>query len=154
MNVNVHIEYLPTYKKKEWGSLTYARSGDACVDLRAAIRNSILLQKGSVHLIPTGIKVAIPEGYEIQIRPRSGFASRRGTVIINSPGTIDSGYRGEIIVALSSILYNGVEIHPGDRIAQAKLAVVPRMNFVECLDISKNLQTERGEGGFGSTDVE
>ena len=153
MDVNVHIEYLPNYRKKEWGTLTYVKSGDACVDLKAAIKNSIVLQKGSVHLIPTGIKVAIPEGYEIQLRSRSGFASRKGVIIINSPGTIDSGYRGEILVALSSMLYHAVEIHPGDRIAQAKLAVVPKMNLIECLDITVNFQTERGEGGFGSTGV-
>jgi len=154
MDVDVHVEYLSNYNKEGWGTLTYAKPGDACIDLRASIKNSIILQKGSVHLIPSGIKVAIPEGYEIQIRPRSGFTSKKGIVVINSPGTIDSGYRGEILVALSSILYNAIEISPGDRIAQAKLAIVPKMNFVECLDVTKTFQTERGVGGFGSTDIE
>jgi len=148
---DVYVEYLTNYKKKEWGPLTYAKPGDACFDLRAAIKNSQVLMKDQVAVISTGVKFAIPEGYEIQIRPRSGFASKNSVIIVNSPGTIDSGYRGEVKVALLSCSRSGVVIQPGARIAQAKLAEVLQLNFIETNDVATSFESERGEGGFGST---
>ena len=152
-SIAVHVEYLKHYLQNEWGPLTYATEGDACFDLHAAIRNSVVLIRGAITIIPTGIKLALPKGYEIQIRPRSGFTVKQGVIVANSPGTIDSGYRGEVKIALLSLVSNEVIIRPGDRVAQAKVSVVPTVHFVNSTNVARDFESERGEGGFGHTGI-
>ncbi len=127
-----------------------ATSGSSGVDLTAAIEMDIILLPGTTELIPTGLKISIPPGYEWQIRPRSGNALKHGITVLNSPGTIDSDYRGEVKVILSNLGENPFGIHRGDRIAQAVLAPVVHPRF----RIVKNVpETLRGEGGFGHSGV-
>lgn len=126
----------------------YAKPGDAGMDVRSAV--NIIIDPLSTVLIPTGLKVAIPEGYEIQVRPRSGLSLKTPLRIPNAPGTIDAGFRDEICV----IMYNSspdtsYEIHFGDRIAQLVLQKVPTIDFVPVEDVSI-YGADRG-GGFGST---
>lgn len=131
---------LPEYKTK----------GAAGVDLKANIEEEIVLKPLERKLIPTGLYVEIPEGYEGQVRPRSGLAIKHGITVLNAPGTIDSDYRGEICVILINLGNEDFVINPGDRIAQFIL------NKYECIDfelIDKLSDTERGEGGFGHTGV-
>ena len=123
--------------------------GSAGADLRAFIKaQKIVLKSMERKLIPTGLKVEIPVGYELQIRPRSGMAIKNGITVINSPGTIDSDYRGEIGVLLVNLSDQLFEINNGDRIAQMVLAKYEPLNFIEVSEISIS---ERGEKGFGST---
>ena len=128
----------------------YAKAGDAGVDLYAANYSPIKLLSTERVLVPTGLVMAIPEGYEGQVRTRSGMALKRGLVVANSPGTIDSGYRGEISVILHNISFESQDVHRGDRIAQLVIAPVVTANFVEDADLG---DTDRGAGGFGSTGV-
>jgi dUTP pyrophosphatase len=129
---------------------SYATSGSAGLDLFAAIPSEIpcTLNPGERMLITTGIRIAVPEGYEAQVRPRSGLALRHGIGMVNSPGTIDADYRGVIQVLLVNLGEAAVTFRRGDRIAQLVVAPVARaeLHVVDRLD-----QTERGEGGFGST---
>ena len=125
----------------------YARPGDAGVDLVAA--EDVFLLPQQTAIVPTGIKVALPEGYELQIRPRSGLSLNTGLRLANSPGTIDSGYRDEIGVIVTNTGEKAYLIQKGDRIAQAVLQKVPKIQWVEVEDVSK-IGTNRG-GGFGST---
>lgn len=120
------------------------------MDVYAAVTADTELTPGEITLIPTGFAVAIPEGYEIQVRPRSGLAVKHGVTIINSPGTIDSDYRGEVKVGLVNLGKKPFVICRGDRIAQLVLApvVVAKWHETDQLDI-----TERGTGGFGHTGV-
>lgn len=133
----------------------YAKEGDAGMDIRAYIRNEDpnyeLISRYGRKIIPTGIKVAIPEGYEIQVRPRSGMTIKMGITVLNTPGTIDSGYRGEIGVILYNTNEYPVKIYHGDRIAQLVLSEVPKIEWAEVEELS---ETSRGEGGFGSTGTE
>ena len=124
----------------------YAKPGDAGIDLRSAI--DIWMRPGQIFNVPTGVKVAIPEGYVGDVRPRSGLASKHGITVINSPGTIDSGYRGVIGVPLVNLGKKPFAISKGDRIAQLVIApiAVCDIEIVDELD-----ETERGEGGFGSS---
>ncbi|MFY8127627.1 MAG: dUTP diphosphatase [Chitinophagaceae bacterium] len=129
---------------------SYATVDSSGVDLMANIDTDIVLKPLERKLIPTGIFVEIPSGYEAQIRPRSGLAIKQGITCLNSPGTIDADYRGEInviIINLSDIL---VTITNGMRIAQMVFAPVTKVNFIENVTLSN---TQRGEGGFGSTGV-
>lgn len=126
----------------------YATEGAAGMDLVAAVSEPLTLMPGERALVPTGIQVAIPEGYEGQVRPRSGLALRRGLGMVNSPGTIDSDYRGEIGIVLINWSAEPQEIHRGDRIAQLVLAPVARATVVEVTALDC---TARGSGGFGST---
>ncbi|OGU54647.1 MAG: deoxyuridine 5'-triphosphate nucleotidohydrolase [Ignavibacteria bacterium RBG_13_36_8] len=129
----------------------YATEGSSGLDLRAAIDKSITIAAGTVALIPTNLKVEIPVGYEIQVRPRSGLAAKNNIGVLNSPGTIDSDYRGEIKVILFNFGGNDFIIKRGDRIAQMIVSKVYRANLVK----SENLNSsERGEGGFGHTGKE
>jgi len=125
----------------------YQHSGDSCIDLVNA-GEDISLKPLSRELVPTGIKVAIPEGYEIQVRPRSGLAIKKGITVLNTPGTIDSGYRGEVCVILYNSSNETVEIKSGERLAQAALCKVEKIEWEEVEDLDK---TKRNEGGFGST---
>lgn len=128
---------------------SYAQPGDAGADLRSA--EALVLQPGERALVATGIRFALPEGYAAFVVPRSGLAVKHGISIVNSPGTIDAGYRGEIKVPLINLdPREAFEIAPGDRIAQLIVMPVSRARFapVEALD-----ESERGEDGFGSTGV-
>ena len=126
----------------------YQTSQSAGMDLRANIDTPVLLKPLDRKLIPTGLHIALPEGYEAQIRPRSGLAIKKGITVINTPGTIDPDYRGDIGVVLVNISNEDFVVQPGDRIAQTVINKFEQAEFevVEELD-----ETERGEGGFGHT---
>ena len=126
----------------------YAHEGDAGLDLRST--QSIIVWPGKRELIKTGIAVAIPEGYAGFVQPRSGLAINKGLTVINSPGLIDSQYRGEVKVALINLGDERVTIHEGDRIAQLVIQPVAKADLVRVAELS---ETARGEGGFGSSGV-
>ncbi|HEX4439050.1 MAG TPA: dUTP diphosphatase [Thermoanaerobaculia bacterium] len=126
----------------------YATEGAAGCDLRAAVAESLTLLPGGRTLVPTGIAVAIPDGFEGQVRMRSGLAVKHGLALLNGPGTIDSDYRGEIRVVLANLGSEPATISRGDRIAQLVIAPVARATF-ERVDTLPD--TRRGGGGFGST---
>lgn len=120
------------------------------MDIRAAVSEQIVMQPGDRHLIPTGLAVAIPTGYEIQVRPRSGLAVKHGVTVLNSPGTIDADYRGEIKIALINHGQDPFVVHRGDRIAQLVVAQVVK---AQCRNADRLDSTTRGSGGFGHTGV-
>lgn len=124
----------------------YATSGAAGMDVLAA--EDVVLAPGARHAIATGLAIAIPEGFEIQVRPRSGLALKHGVTVLNAPGTIDADYRGEIKVILANLGQESFAVHRGDRIAQLVLAPVSRAHLIEVDELGT---TERGVGGFGST---
>lgn len=126
----------------------YATSGSSGMDIRADLQQPVNLQPLKRTIIPTGLFVEIPNGYEIQVRPRSGLAIKHGITCLNTPGTIDSDYRGEIMIILVNLSNEMHVIHPGDRIAQLVLQKVERAAW-KIVDEVK--ATERNEGGFGST---
>lgn len=126
----------------------YQTIHSAGMDLRANLSESITLLPGERRLIPTGLKIALPDGYEAQVRPRSGLALKHGITCLNSPGTIDADYRGEIGVILINLGQEPFEIKPGDRIAQLVVAPYSRVEWVQVHALPAS---ERGEGGFGST---
>lgn len=132
---------------KELPTPEYAKKGDAGVDLYSS--ESRILKPGEYKLIMTGIRLAIPFGYEAQVRPRSGMAANHGISIVNTPGTIDAGYRGQIMVALINHGKENYEIKRGDRIAQMIFKKVEYAEFEEVDNL--DLSTERGEGGYGHT---
>jgi len=126
----------------------YMTPGAAGLDLLADVTEATLLEPGRWCLIPTGLAVAIPDGFEGQIRPRSGRAVREGLTVLNAPGTIDADYRGEVQVLLVNFGPERIEIRPGDRIAQLVVSPVLR---VEWREVDTLPATGRGDGGFGST---
>ena len=126
----------------------YKTEGSAGVDLRANISAPILLQPMERKLIPTGIFMELPHGYEAQVRPRSGLAYKHGITVANAPGTIDSDYRGELKVILVNISNENYTIHDGDRVAQLILA---KHDLLEWQEVESLIETERGSGGFGHT---
>ena len=128
----------------------YETAGSAGMDVRAALENPVTLQPGDRALIPTGLRIQLPEGYECQVRPRSGLALKKGITVLNTPGTVDADYRGEIGIILINLSREPFEIVPGERIAQLVINQYTRIQWepVERLD-----ETERGEGGFGSTGI-
>jgi len=126
----------------------YASDGAAGADLRAAVSESVILEPGGRAAVPTGLILELPDGYEAQIRPRSGLALKHGLSLANSPGTIDSDYRGEVKVILINLGRDPVTIQRGDRIAQLVLAPVQRAAFHETASLTPS---DRGDGGFGST---
>ena len=127
---------------------SYKTSGASGMDLMAFIKSSITIKPKSSCLIPTGLSMAFPEDYEVQIRPRSGLAAKNNISVLNTPGTIDSDYRGEIKVIVYNHGNNDFHINNGDRIAQMILTPVIKMELEETNDLP---DTIRGEGGFGST---
>ena len=126
----------------------YETASSAGMDLRAFIDSDIVLKPFERKLIPTGLYIELPDGYEAQIRPRSGLAIKSGITVLNSPGTIDADYRGEIKVILINLSDNDFTIKSGDRICQMIIAKHEKAEFIEVEEIS---ETERGAGGFGHT---
>ena len=126
----------------------YETKGSAGMDVRANIKESITLKSLERILIPTGLKVAIPEGYEIQVRPRSGLAIKHGITMLNTPGTVDSDYRGELKVIVVNLSNEAYTIEPNERIGQFVLNKIEQIEFIEVEELEN---TERGEGGFGHT---
>lgn len=130
---------------------TYATAGAAGLDLHAALEAPRTLKPGERAAIPTGVALALPPGYEGQVRPRSGLASKYGIGVVNSPGTVDEDYRGEVHVLLVNLGQEPYTIQPKDRVAQLVVAPVTRVVTVRVENVSELGQTERGHGGFGST---
>lgn len=139
---------IPTLVSAEEYLPLYASSQAAGADVRACIVDEIVIESGSSALIPTGLRFAIPEGYEIQVRPRSGLALKHGVTVLNSPGTIDADYRGEVGVILINHGKHPFVVAPGMRIAQIVVAHVSKAKFVREESL---LATTRGHGGFGHT---
>ncbi len=127
---------------------TYKTSGSSGMDLVAYTKKKVTLYPGKTALIPTGISVAIPKNYEIQIRPRSGLAAKNNISVLNTPGTVDSDYRGEIKIILINLGKKPFVIKYGDRIAQMVLCPISKAKFLEVESLPKTI---RGKGGFGST---
>ena len=126
----------------------YAHPSDAGMDIRSV--DDLVIPVGKRALVKTGLVVNLPLGYEAQVRPRSGLALKQGVTVLNTPGTIDAGYRGEIGVILVNLGENDFEVKKGDRIAQLVIAPVTQPTIVETTDVDA---TDRGAGGFGSTGV-
>lgn len=126
----------------------YETSGSAGMDVRANIEEPIILGSLERVLVPTGLKIAIPEGYEVQVRPRSGLAIKHGITLLNTPGTIDSDYRGELKIIMVNLSKDEYTINPQERIGQLVLNKVAQMELVEVDSLD---ETERGAGGFGHT---
>lgn len=134
--------------KSAFPTPAYATEQSAGMDLKANITESVTLGPLERAMVPTGLYIALPKGYEAQVRPRSGLAAKRGITVLNTPGTIDADYRGEIKVILVNLSNEAFEIVSGERIAQM---VVARHETVEWEEVEVLDETERGEGGFGST---
>jgi dUTP pyrophosphatase len=126
---------------------SYAHPGDAGADLRA--RENVVLEPGERKLVPTGVSIALPEGFVALIHPRSGLATKHGLTIVNAPGTVDAGYRGEISVTLlNTDTRDAIELRRGDRIAQM---VIQRVEYAQFVPVNELSESVRGAGGFGST---
>ncbi len=126
----------------------YATEQSAGMDLKANLKEPVVLQPLQRTLIPTGLFIALPKGYEAQVRPRSGLAIKHGVTVLNTPGTVDADYRGEVCVILVNLSQEPFEIVPGERIAQM---VIARHEQVEWEQVEVLNETQRGAGGFGST---
>lgn len=148
MPVSVKIEMMD--HARELGLPAYQTEGSAAMDLRAALEEDLVLEPGRTALVPTGLKIALPAGYELQIRPRSGLALKHNLTVLNSPGTIDSDYRGEVKVILSNFGSESFTVERGMRICQALLARVSRISWEA---VERVPETDRGAGGFGHTGV-
>jgi dUTP pyrophosphatase len=140
--------HVPVINRSPYPLPAYATPGSAGLDLRAHLEEPRTLQPGERTLIPTGLSLALPDGYEAQVRPRSGLALKHGITVLNSPGTVDADYRGDVGVILINLGHEPFEIAPGDRIAQLVVAAYAQVEWslVETLP-----ETERGSGGFGHT---
>src|ERR1700744_4136489 len=146
MTIQISLRRLP--HNADMPLPAYATAGAAGMDLLAAVTAPVTIDPGKRALIPTGLAIALPPGYELQIRPRSGLALRHGIVLPNSPGTIDEDYRGEIQVIVLNAGDTSFTVERGTRIAQAVLAPVTRARWLETETLD---DTARNEGGFGST---
>lgn len=131
-----------------WDAPSYATEGSAGVDLKANIDDPITLAPLQRVVVPTGLRIALPKGTEAQVRPRSGLAAKHGITVLNTPGTIDADYRGEVGVILINLSDKDFVINPGERIAQMVLARYERFEWEEVEQLDR---TSRGEGGLGST---
>lgn len=136
--------------RSKWPVPQYSTPQSAGVDLRANIDEEIVLQPLGRAIVPTGLFLEIPEGYEAQVRPRSGLAAKKGVTVLNSPGTIDADYRGEVGVILVNLSNEAFTVVPGERIAQMVFA---RFEQVEWVETDVLADSDRGKGGFGSTGV-
>jgi dUTP pyrophosphatase len=128
----------------------YATPLSAGMDLRANLETPVILHPFERKLIPTGLRMALPEGYEAQVRPRSGLALKKGVTVLNTPGTIDADYRGEVCVILINLSTEDFVVEDGERIAQM---VIARHEQPELIEVEELSETERGEGGFGHSGV-
>ena len=139
---------LPVINEGPYELPAYATLSSAGLDLKAVLAEAVVLGPLERKIVGTGLKIALPEGYEAQVRPRSGLAAKHGITVLNAPGTIDADYRGEIGVILVNLSNEPFTIQPGERIAQLVVAQYSQVEWkpVESLD-----STQRGEGGFGST---
>ena len=146
--VTMALRWLDPERSSDLADPVYATEGAAGMDVGAAITDPVSLAPGDIRLIPCGFAVAIPQGYELQVRPRSGLAVRFGVTVVNAPGTIDADYRGEIKVALINLGQTPYTVHRGDRVAQLVLAPVARAIVQVVTELAP---TARGGGGFGHT---
>ncbi len=144
--INLRIQLLPHAMGLDLPE--YQTPGSSGIDLRAAVEEPIIIGNGERVMIPTGLKMEIPAGYEGQVRTRSGLAATRGLVVLNSPGTLDADYRGEVKVILMNLGSEPLTINRGERVAQLVIAPVARVIISEVEDVD---ETIRGPGGFGST---
>ena len=144
--INLRIQLLPHAMGLDLPE--YQTPGSSGIDLRAAVEEPIIIGRGERVMIPTGLKMEIPVGYEGQVRTRSGLAATRGLVVLNSPGTVDADYRGEVKVILMNLGSEPLTINRGERVAQLVIAPVTRVVITEVEDVN---ETIRGPGGFGST---
>ncbi|NPV46279.1 MAG: dUTP diphosphatase [Armatimonadetes bacterium] len=148
MSQTVRIRVLQEPEAQDLPLPQYETALSAGMDLRAALDADLVLQPGQICLVPTGLRIELPEGYEAQIRPRSGLAIRHGITIVNAPGTIDADYRGIVSVGLINLSREAHTIRRGDRIAQMVIAPVNRAEW-EVVNVLSD--TVRGSGGFGHT---
>jgi dUTP pyrophosphatase len=148
--IEVKVCWLVAENERDLQFPSYETAGAAGMDVEAGVRGSLVIQPGERALVPTGFSVALPEGYELQVRPRSGLAVKYGVTVLNSPGTIDADYRGEIKIALINFGKDPYIIKRRDRIAQLVLAPVVRANLKEVTVLDK---TQRDSGGFGHTGI-
>lgn len=150
MTVEVKIKKLSHYDS-EFNLPNYETSGAAGADVRASLGKGekLLIKPGERVLIPTGLSMEIPHGYEVQVRPRSGLSFKTSLMVLNSPGTIDSDYRGEVKIIMGNLGSKDEVINHGDRVAQLVLAPVVQARYVETTE--ELTETARGAGGFGST---
>ena len=144
--ITIKIKRLPGAEDLPLPTLATAQAAGA--DLRAAVAEPVTIPPGEIRLIPCGFAMAIPPGYEAQVRPRSGLSSQHGLTLINAPGTIDADYRGEVQVPLVNHGRDAFRVERGMRIAQMVIAVVPQVAYVEVDELD---ETQRGSGGFGHT---
>ena len=142
------IKILIKRLSKEVSLPKYETSGSSGMDLSASIDAKINIEPGKIAIIPTGLALSIPKGFEVQIRPRSGLAAKQKISVLNTPGTIDSDYRGEIKVILINLSQESFEVEKGLRIAQMVVCPVVQAQLKEVNDLN---ETKRGKGGFGST---
>jgi len=148
MSSSVSVSVTTLAHAKDLSLPSYATEHAAGMDLCAACTNDITLQPGQRTLIPTGLSIALPEGYEAQVRPRSGLALKHGITVLNSPGTIDADYRGEVQIILANLGTESFTVTRGMRIAQMVVAKYKRVEWQQMEELSS---TARGAGGFGST---
>lgn len=144
------IMYLKNYDLGKWGNMDYTKQGDACFDIRAAIKEPVTLYHMQVKLIPNGFKTEFTSDWVLHIYPRSGLACKHSVTLINCVGTVDSGYRGEVMTGLINFNETPYTINPGDRIAQAALEFIPITRMQTVFELS---DSERGEGGIGHTGI-
>jgi dUTP pyrophosphatase len=145
-SVDIAIKKLDHFHSAELPK--YQTSGASGFDVRAQLDRETVIEPGERAMIPTGLVFEVPEGYEIQVRPRSGWAAKEGVTVLNSPGTIDSDYRGEVKILLVNLGRKTVTIRDQDRVAQMVVCPVVKAQLIEAEQVS---DTERGDGGFGST---
>ncbi len=149
MSTPVHLQILRLDRATADVPLPAYQSEHASgLDLCAAVTGDLVLEPGAHALIPTGLALAVPPGYEVQVRPRSGLAARHGVTVLNSPGTVDADYRGEVKIILINLGDASYTVHRGDRVAQMVVAPVTRALVTEVATLDA---TERGPGGFGHT---
>jgi dUTP pyrophosphatase len=148
--IAIRFTWLDSRATRDLSPPTYETSGSSGMDVRAAVPADVLIAPGERALIPTGFALAIPGGYEIQVRPRSGLAVKQGLTLPNSPGTIDSDYRGEVKIAMINLGHEPITVKRGDRIAQLVVAPVIRAVLTPVSELD---DTKRGGGGFGHTGI-
>jgi len=146
--VNIKVQVKRLEHGKDLPLPKYMSDHAAGMDLYAAVTEEVIIESGGWKLVPTGLAIALPEGYEAQVRPRSGLALKQGVSVLNTPGTVDADYRGEVGVILMNHSKQNLTIKRGDRIAQMIVNKIERIEFEEVSDLSV---TDRGAGGFGHT---